>query len=490
MRPRDVARWTVSALHAVRSHALFLTVLLAGAVLRVLVQLGFQPVIWFLGDSAAYLRTALELRPVAERPSAGAVLWALVEPLHSLGAVAALHHVLGLAVTTGVYVVLLRQGVPRWAAALGALPLALDGLVLTLEQSLVAEPVFLALAVLAVGALMWSRGRPSVPAVALAGLAAGTSVVTRSVGLGLVIALCAVLVARRVGVVRVATAFIACSLPVVGYAAVYAHTFGPFAVSETTGLFLYGRLATIADCSRFTLPPEEEVLCPDVPVDQRLGPLYWTWDPQSPYYTELPTEPGEANRISLSWSLHVIREQPGDYADLVFTDLGRMLSPHREPGVLTFRPAYEPLPAFAAEPALEFQDGQPGDTVVDQDLEPFLADYQRAAMVPGTVYGLALVIGVLGVVFGRDPTGRGARSWTAMLVLTGAAVLAMPALLAGYDPRYLTPALPVLSMAGVLGGWSLWGRVRQRRVDQRQVDQQPGPVPSAEEEAPAVPGSA
>ena len=147
--------------------------------------------------------------------------------------------------------------------------------------------------------------------------------------------------------------------------------------------------------------------------------------------------------------------------------------------------AYEPLPPFAAEPALEYQDGRPGDTVVDQDLEPFLTTYQRVATIPGLAYGLALLVGVLGVVFGRDPTGRGARSWTAMLVLTGAAVLTMPALLAGYDPRYLTPALPMLSMALVLGGWLLWGRVRRRPVEQ-----EPDPAPSVRDEPQAVPESA
>jgi len=414
---------------------------------------------------------------VQERPSAGALLWTALQPLHSLGVVTAVHHLLGLAVTAGVYVVLLRQGVPRWAATLAAVPLALDGMVLALEQSLVAEPAFLALEALAVGLLMWSRGRPSVPAVAVAGLAAGASVITRSVGIGLVIALCAVLVARRVGAVRLVTAFVACSLPVVGYAAAYVHAHGAFSVSESTGRFLYGRLATIAECDRYPVPREEAVLCPDEPVDERPGLSYWTWDPRSPYYAELDDGRSEAERISTSWSLRVIREQPGDYAELVVTDLGRTLSPQPELGVFAFAPSYPELPGSADDLAREYQDGEPGDTVVDAGLQPFLAGYQRVATVPGLAYGLALLLGALGVVLGRDPTGRGARSWTAMLVLTGAAVLTIPALLAGYDPRYLSPALPVLSMAAVLGGWLLWGRVQQRRAGQQ-------PEPATPEAAP------
>jgi hypothetical protein len=149
-------RLPVAAAAMARKHAAFLVLLLTGAVLRALVFVGFRPALWFLGDSAAYLQAALDRRPAPERPIAGSFVWSLLHPLHRLEAITVVQHVSGLLITVAVYALLLRLGAPRWAAVLGAAPMALDGLVVTLEQSLVAEPLFMALGVAAARESAWS----------------------------------------------------------------------------------------------------------------------------------------------------------------------------------------------------------------------------------------------------------------------------------------------------------------------------------------------
>ena len=46
-----------------RGHWLFATALACAIVVRVLVMLAFRPIMWFGGDSASYLSTALRLTP-------------------------------------------------------------------------------------------------------------------------------------------------------------------------------------------------------------------------------------------------------------------------------------------------------------------------------------------------------------------------------------------------------------------------------------------
>ena len=48
---------------AVRRHWLFGLALAGAIAVRVLVMLAFRPIMWFGGDSASYLATALRLRP-------------------------------------------------------------------------------------------------------------------------------------------------------------------------------------------------------------------------------------------------------------------------------------------------------------------------------------------------------------------------------------------------------------------------------------------
>src|SRR5207237_282168 len=113
---------------------------LAGAIaLRVLAMLAFRPIMWFGGDSASYLSTALRLTPDPSRVGGyGFLLWAL-RPLHSFTVVAAVQHLAGIAVGVLIYLVIRRHGLPAWVAVLGALPVLFDAYELQLESDAVPD---------------------------------------------------------------------------------------------------------------------------------------------------------------------------------------------------------------------------------------------------------------------------------------------------------------------------------------------------------------
>src|SRR5215831_19941731 len=83
-----VSRLTVTRSFLSR-HRLFAAAFGLGLVLRLITMLGFPPAIWFGGDSASYLSTALYHAPGVSRLSGyGFVLFAL-KPFHSFAVVSA-----------------------------------------------------------------------------------------------------------------------------------------------------------------------------------------------------------------------------------------------------------------------------------------------------------------------------------------------------------------------------------------------------------------
>ena len=74
-----------------------------GLAVRVITMLGFPPAIWFGGDSASYLSTALYHAPGTSRLSGYGIMLFVLHPFHSFAVVTAVQHLLGLAVATKFY---------------------------------------------------------------------------------------------------------------------------------------------------------------------------------------------------------------------------------------------------------------------------------------------------------------------------------------------------------------------------------------------------
>ncbi len=455
--PRPVARVLPGVRTRLRAEAPFLVVLAVAAALRLAVLLGFPPVLWFWGDSFAYLGVALHPAPYDVRPVGYSFFLQALQPLHSLAAVAAVQHLVGLGVGVAVYLLLRRLAVPRGLATAGAAPVLLDAYQLQLEQLLMAETLTLGLVAGALGLLVWPD-RPSRAACAWAGLLLALAVLTRSAAVVVTAPALLYLLVRRAGAVRLALAALAFVVPLHLNTGWFWAVHGERSLTASDGFFLYGRVMTWASCGQLDLPAAD-VVCDERPVDERPGVEWYVWHPESPAF-DLPGTRVEQNEVLRDFAVGVVREQPLGYAQAVLADLGRLVDPVRRAlpseftraNYLFSRPPRE-LPPAAVADALRYQEGE-GDvrTRPVPLLAPALAAYQAVAYVPSPLYVVAALVAAAGVVRGRS---RGSddrrRAVAALLLLSGSGQVLLRIAVQGFDYRYELPALPLLAAAAALG---------------------------------------
>ena len=267
-----------------RRHWLFGLVLVAALVLRILVALAFRPIMWFGGDSASYLATGLRLIPDPSRVGGyGFMLWVL-RPLHSFALVAAVQHLMGLAMGVLIYLLARRFGLPAWAATLATLPVLFDAYELQLESDAVPDVPFGFLVLLALYLLLRSPGERRPAATAAAAFLLGVSALLWPVGLVLLAVLLVVLLAalliRRAGLVTVLAALLAGALPVAAYAAWFSIHEQQFSLTRSDGVYLWSRTMLFADCAVIRPPAGERALCP--PPGPRMAASLYIWDGNSP----------------------------------------------------------------------------------------------------------------------------------------------------------------------------------------------------------------
>ena len=179
------------------THWQFSLVVAAAIVMRLVVVLGYPPIFWF-SDSYNYLQDATTHVPDQVRANGYPFLLDLLLPLHSLTAIGLLQAAMGVVVGVTIYALLRRRGLPWWGAALPTLPVLFDAYELHLEHMITADPLFIFLVTIAVVILCWSD-RPSVLAMAIAGLLIGYATLVRSVGEPLLVVFLVAMLARRVG---------------------------------------------------------------------------------------------------------------------------------------------------------------------------------------------------------------------------------------------------------------------------------------------------
>src|SRR5260370_27630684 len=97
------------------------TIVLAAAIVaRIIVILGYPPVLWF-NDSYTYVYDAVTHVPDAVRPNGYPFFIDLLLPLHSAYPLAVLHAAMGAAMGVLIYALLRPLGPPCWSAALPTL---------------------------------------------------------------------------------------------------------------------------------------------------------------------------------------------------------------------------------------------------------------------------------------------------------------------------------------------------------------------------------
>jgi hypothetical protein len=469
---------------AARRHWLFGLVLAGAVVLRVLAMLAFRPIMWFGGDSASYLSTALRLIPDPSRVGGyGVMLWVL-RPLHSFAAVAAVQHLAGIAAGVLIYLLAREHGLPGWVAVLGALPVLFDAYQLQLESDAVPDMPFGILVVVALYLLLRPPGERRVAHCASAAFLIGISAVFWPVGLALLLVLLAALVIQRAGAVATMAALLAGLLPVVAYAAWFNLHEHQFSLTRSDGVYLWSRTMSFADCAVIRPPAGERALCPPSPGPRMAASLY-IWSGNSP----LLRMPGgrfsaRTNSLARDFALRAIAAQPGGYLAAAAHDLSLSFywdrPVHPDAGIVDRYQFSDAATAWVpasmrtigggtvAGDQAAYARGHPAATRSVRPFASWLAGYQRYVYLRGTLLGV-IVFGGLAVIIAR-------RAWSAGLAWAFAVtILLVPPLITDFDLRYLVPAVPAACLAAVLA-------FAPARQDQRRCTTSPAATGTSEPE--------
>jgi hypothetical protein len=485
-------------------HRLFVIVLIPAVLLRADAELGYRWQAWF-NDSFEYLANTVHFNLDPTRVSGYSVFLKILEPFHSYALITILQHLMGLAVAVMIYALARhRFGAPAWLATLATVPVLYDGFEIQLEHLILSDVPFLFVLTLATALLLWDPAGPSTRRSAVIGLLLGLGVVLRSVGEPVLALFVIYMIIRRFNWRKILATLVVGLVPVVAYASFFDVEHGQFAMSDATGVFLYSRVMTFADCAKMNVPADELWLCTVVPPDKRPIAQSYIWTSATPLdrfppqkFASLP------NKLAEDFAIRAIEAQPLDYAKAVFSDTWRVFGWKRQvfPQAATydeylFLPQGLPIPSWDDANlgryhsyAAAYAQGNP-NTVVVNPFAVIIRDYQKYVWLPGTVYGLILLAGLAGIVAAwRRLGGEALLPWAISLAL-----IVIPAATAEFDYRYVLPAVPFACLAAVAAfSPGTAGRARLerltdavRRTVRRTAPAASGTAPAASETPRAV----
>jgi hypothetical protein len=454
-------RHAATAAAAVRRHWLAAALLAAGLVLRVLAELAYRPALFYI-DTTRYLYNAEGMDPVGYKGPLRAILF-----VANFDAVAAIQHLLGLAMAVVIYLLLLRRGAPRWLAALAIAPVLLDAYQLQIEQTIMPDTWFEVLIVAGLAILLW-QPRTSWRGAVAAGIVLGTSATVAQVGEALILpAAIYLLVAGRGwrhAIGKAAALCAAFALPILAYCAGSYLLTGDFFLSHTGVTSGYGRLAAAADCATLRLPSAERGMCP-AKAQQAKGPDWLEYDPRSPirpYYSGLPR--AEVDSLISDFNRRVLTQQPLRVLAAYGHDVLKPFALTRTGDAgdtpisrWQFQTTFPYFSPHASAPVVRTAAGRFGGGMpaVWRPDAAFLRSYQLGGgYTPGPLLAVLTLAGLAGsaaLVRRRADPGTRQLALGCLLFFTSAASVTLVSDLFEFSWRYQLPALVTLGPAGALG---------------------------------------
>ncbi len=471
-----------------RRHWLLTLLLAAGLVLRVMAEVAYRPALVYI-DSAKYLLGAYP----GDDPPGYLLAIKPVLLVGNLDLLAAIQHLLGLAMAIILAAVLVRRGAPRWLAALAAAPVLLDGYQLQIEQTIMPDVMFETLLVAGLAALLWHQ-RPRTWMIITCGLALGAAATARQVGEILLLpALLYIAITAggwRRRLTQAALLVAALAVPVLvasyqNYLSIHQFSLAPHASGT-----IYGRMAEAANCATLKLPSYERQLCPTA-QQKLLGPDGLDHAQGSPIKNfQVPLGMRGAKLVT-DFAQRVLVQQPLNVASGIGSDavklfaLRRATSPGDTPiSRWQFQRAYPQYPPYVTVQKGEIvfgayaMTGVPetlgtsrqfggGDPVVVRPLAAFLRAYQlHGGYTPGPLFALALLAGLAGSLAAlrrRVTDAERAAAYACLVFFTGGAAFLLASDLFEFSWRYQLPALVTLPPAGAFAITVLLLRHRARR---------------------------
>ncbi|MEJ3744721.1 hypothetical protein WEI85_15670 [Actinomycetes bacterium KLBMP 9797] len=437
-----------------------MAVLFAGAVLRLLVMVGYAPGFWFLGDTSVYLEGAYSHVPNQARPWGYSFYLWLMSPFHSVRLIVGIQHLVGLGIAVLMYAFLRRRAVSRLLATVAVAPVLLDARTVALEHFLLAEALFTAMLLTALVLLCW-RPRPGWVACAGAGALLAGATVTRTIGLPVALLVGLYLVVRWVGWARLGAFALALVIPVAGYMVWYHGHHGAYSLSTYSGRFLWARTTTFVECDQVRLTPAEQQICPAEPIAERRPADVYLWSRHSP---AAKFRAAEHDAMFGSFARKAILAQPGDYAWMIAVETWQMSRPGPAPneryacfdGIwqLPGRPVTACRPLMAPFDPATLRASRDSSAHQHALVGPLHAYSRVATAPPGVVAACFLLVLAAPLVRRRwrriGPATRRDTVDALMLGGVGFGMVVVSIATSVMEPRYAVPSLPVALLAAAL----------------------------------------
>ncbi len=458
-------------------HAL-IGLLVIGLFLRILLCLVWSPAMTGYSDSGVYFAGAVEFLWTDPIRMIGYSMF--VSLLHAvtphLLAVVVVQHALGLLAAAVAFFMVRRSGGPQWLGLVPAAVLALGGGELFLEHAALSDALFVFFMIIALYAAVRASQQDSLWWGGLAGLAGALAVWDRTVGLGIVVVISVWLLfsigrpTRRT--LAVAGVSLLVALVTIGAYAAWRTTATdyPGVLTSNNAWNLYGRIAPVADCEKFSPPPGSEPICETIPPSRRgyTSGEWYIFSPESPAQRlygppyVIPSDPLAMENLQ-AWSEAAIKGQPLAYLDAVWHDARRLFRPNlpsygqlSADGFVAFL-LYGPDRHSGNNEFVEYWQSRlyPGERVSQQgNIQPFKV-WEAATRIVNLPMILLLVLTVASpwVLAGR------ARSGAILFGATALMLLFFPIVTKSYDYRFVIAAFAPLVSAGALSAWGLSTRL-------------------------------
>ena len=441
-----------------RGNWALLLALTLGTVLRIVAMVGYQPILMLQRDTYAYLSLSLRMDVTGLRPSLYPMLIKPLAELGNLQLLSLVQHLAGLAVAVMFYVLMRRLEVSAIVAALGVVPVLLDGYVINIEHYLLTE-AFFNLFVAGALILIAYPQRPSIVGVGASGLIIGLSMLLRFVGGVTLVPAFLYLLLRRLGAARAVALIVGFAIPLGAYGLYFStQTGGSFGVTDSNGLFLYGRVVEFADCDEVEVAEELQEYCPAGPIESETKGVF-----TSGLEIDKVRKDPQGNSKLLRFARQMILARPGPYAGAVVSDFTRFFElkdpEEQEPNVKRWRfvrtleeadPHQIVLTNEGAPPP---RSGITTDFTIQEGPATFLRSYQNVVYTYGPLLALLLIVGLAGGFLARPPEDdeRSLGPECLLFSLVAIFLLIGPTMLAVYHFRYVLTAIPLVGVAGALG---------------------------------------
>jgi hypothetical protein len=480
-----------------RNHRLFTVLVVLAAGVRVLATLAFRPAL-FIPDSFDYMHDGAHLVMEQLRPAGYPILLFALQPFHSLLLVTTLQHLMGIGAGIIVYGMLRYWGLPAWGGALAAAPTLFDARQIALESYILPDAAF-GFAILVAVALLLTKRTPATWQCVASGLLLAWVSVLRGNGAPVMLALLAFMMIRRVGWRACCAGVAAFAIPLAAYVAVFDAQFGQLDITNSTGIFLWSRTMSFANCAVIKPPPDLRPLCPDrqavtaprvtawsVPSlldEQTPGAYLWS---ESAWWQH-DAHPGinaYNNQLGMRFALDAIKAQPLGYLRVTAQGvLLTFLATDRADNYLSLNFTTGPVVSVPSASYVSYLRGYAHVTSNTHPVQPyayFIYLYQLPVWFPGVAFFAVMMVGLVGV-------GRQWRRWGGPAALPWAVAvigLVVPVALAQYLYRYAITAVPLACLAAGLAFARLDG-VRWPAPAPRRPVAHPAPAQESPAQKPA-----